>query len=191
MKLKNPIVWSAIGASLGFLAAIGGQDSRIIDGVTGALIQVVIWYVVSWIVIRILEQNPIKKSGDKPNLDATQSNRMSLKLLFVIFYTIPLLGSLSSAWEDAGAPYGLPLNLNFFDQLSNFSSIVFSPAGFINLFIATLLTPVILTSAVYFYRKFNSKPKFQNRKPLLILLAIISTISIWFGVSLGLAILLG
>jgi len=190
VKLKNPIVWSGIGAFLGFLVAIGGQDSRIIDGLTGAFIQAVIWYVVSWIVIRILENNPKKNSSNEPKEDTTQSNRMSLKLLFLIFYTIPLVGGLSSAWKDADAPYGLPVN--FFDQLSNFSNIVFSPAGFINIFIATSLTSAMLiTSAVYFYRKFNSKPKFQNRKLLLILLVVISTIFIWFGVSIGLAILFG
>ena len=190
MKIRNPIVWSAIGASLGFLAAIGGQDSRIIDGLTGAFIQAVIWYVVSWIVIRILEQNPIKKSGDKPNKDITQPNRMSLKLLFVIFYTIPLLGNISSAWKSAGTPYGLPVN--FGDQLSNFSDTVFSPSGIIDIFIATSLTSALLiTSAIYLYRKFASKPKYQNRKIVLTVSIVLLTIIIWFGVSIGLAILFG
>lgn len=188
MKLKNPIVWSVIGASLGFLAAIGGQDSRIIDGLTGALIQGVIWYFVSWIVIKILEKYPIKSSEKIPTKESISSHNISLRLWFLIFYLLPTLGYLSSSWNSASTSYGLPMSS--LEKLSNFSNSIFSLAGFIDIFIfPSLASAITITSAIYFYRRSVTKLKNNKFKPALFALFTLATILIWIALSLLVAVL--
>jgi hypothetical protein len=88
MKLSNPITWAVVGAFIGFFAAIGGEDSRIIDGIAGALIQSVIWFGLSWVIIRILKNYPIKSSEKDVNIAVIKSNKFSLKTWFLILFSI-------------------------------------------------------------------------------------------------------
>ena len=190
MKLSNPIVWAAVGGFFGFFAAIGGQNefSPILDGITGALIQSVIWFVISWVVIRVLKKYPLKISKSEPQVIREKSKKFSLRIWFLIAFSVPTIGALVSEWSNAGLTYGMPID--FFDQLSNLSSIVFSPAGFINIFIfPSLASALTITSSIYFYRKSYAKLKNQNNKYFLVASYIAATIIVWILLSVLLAMI--
>ena len=190
MKLSNPIVWASIGGFFGFFAAIGGQNefSPILDGITGALIQSVIWFVISWSIIRVLKKYPVKISKNEPQVVKEKSNKFSLRIWFLIAFSVPTIGALVSEWSNAGLTYGIPID--FFDQLSNLSSIVFSPAGFIDIFIfPSLASALTITSSIYFYRKSYAKLKSQNNKYFLVASYIAATIILWILLSVLLAML--
>jgi len=190
MKLSNPIVWAIIGGFFGFFAAIGGQNefSPILDGITGALIQSVIWFAISWAVIRILKKYPVKISKMNHKLLKKKSNKFTLRIWFVIAFSAPTIGALISEWSNAALTYGIPID--FFDQLSNLSRIVFSPAGFIDIFIfPSLASALTITSSIYFYRKSYAKLKNQNKKYYLMASYITATIIFWIVLSVLLAML--
>ena len=190
MKLSNPIVWASIGGFFGFFAAIGGQNefSPILDGITGALIQSVIWFIISWAIIRVLKKYPVKISKNEPQVIKEKSNKFSLRIWFLIAFSVPTIGALVSEWSNAGLTYGIPID--FFDQLSNLSSIVFSPAGFIDIFIfPSLASALTITSSIYFYRKSYAKLKNQNNKYFLVASYIAATIILWILLSVLLAML--
>ena len=190
MKLSNPIVWASIGGFFGFFAAIGGQNefSPILDGITGALVQSVIWFIISWAIIRVLKKYPVKISKNEPQVVKEKSNKFSLRIWFLIVFSVPTIGALVSEWSNAGLTYGIPID--FFDQLSNLSSIVFSPAGFIDIFIfPSLASALTITSSIYFYRKSYAKLKNQNNKYFLVVSYIAATIILWILLSLLLAML--
>jgi len=190
MKLSNPIVWAGIGGFFGFFAAIGGQNefSPILDGITGALIQSVIWFIISWAIIRVLKKYPVKISKNEPQVIKEKSNKFSLRIWFLIVFSVPTIGVLVSEWSNAGLTYGIPID--FFDQLSNLSSIVFSPAGFIDIFIfPSLASALTITSSIYFYRKSYAKLKNQNNKYFLVASYIAATIILWILLSVLLAML--
>jgi len=190
VKLSNPIVWASIGGFFGFFAAIGGQNefSPILDGITGALIQSVIWFIISWAIIRVLKKYPVKISKNEPQVIKEKSNKFSLRIWFLIAFSVPTIGALVSEWSNAGLTYGIPID--FFDQLSNLSSIVFSPAGFIDIFIfPSLASALTITSSIYFYRKSYAKLKNQNNKYFLVASYIAATIILWILLSVLLAML--
>ena len=190
MKLSNPIVWASIGGFFGFFAAIGGQNefSPIIDGITGALIQSVIWFVISWAIIRVLKKYPVKISKREPQVIGEKSKKFSLRIWFLIAFSVPTIGALVSEWSNAGLTYGMPID--FFDQLSNLSSIVFSPAGFIDIFIfPSLASALTITSSIYFYRKSYAKLKNSNKKYFLVAIYISATIILWILLSVLLAVI--
>ena len=190
MKLSNPIVWASIGGFFGFFAAIGGQNefSPILDGITGALVQSLIWFIISWAIIRVLKKYPVKISKNEPQVVKEKSNKFSLRIWFLIVFSVPTIGALVSEWSNAGLTYGIPID--FFDQLSNLSSIVFSPAGFIDIFIfPSLASALTITSSIYFYRKSYAKLKNQNNKYFLVVSYIAATIILWILLSLLLAML--
>jgi len=186
MKLSNPIVWAIIGGFFGFFAAIGGQNefSPILDGITGALIQSVIWFAISWAVIRILKKYPVKISKMNHKLLKKKSNKFTLRIWFVIAFSAPTIGALISEWSNAALTYGIPID--FFDQLSN----LFSPAVFIDIFIfPSLASALTITSSIYFYRKSYAKLKNQNKKYYLMASYITATIIFWIVLSVLLAML--
>jgi len=190
MRFSNPFVWATIGAGFGFFAAIGGQDSRIIDGFFGALLQSVIWFTISWVIIRILKMHPIKSSKVKVEVVAGAKKKLSLRKWFLITYSIPTIGALVSLWSDAGLTYGL--QITFFDQLSNFSTLVFSLAGLIDVFIfPSLASAITITSSIYFYRKSSLKLKNNKNRIYLVSFYVLITIIIWIILSLLLAALVG
>ena len=185
MKLSNPITWAVIGAFIGFFAAIGGEDSRIIDGIAGALIQSVIWFGLSWVIIRILKNYPLKKSKQDTNITMIKSKKFSLKIWFLIVFSIPTVGAFVSEWESAGYA---GLSITFFEQLSILSSRVFSLPGIIDIFIfPSLASAITVTSAIFFYRKTSAKLKKQNSKFILVSLYVFATIIVWILLSVLLA----
>jgi hypothetical protein len=188
MKLSNPIVWATIGGFLGFFAAIGGQNenSPILDGITGAVIQSLLWYLVSWIIIKILKNYPVKKPKSQSKVIVEKSNKWPLRLWFLIAYSVPVIGALVSAWSDAGLIYGI----DFFGKLSNLSNTVFSLAGFIDIFIfPSLASAITVTSAIYFYRKSYLKLKNKKNKQYLVFVYIVATFILWVLLSALLAML--
>lgn len=190
MRFSNPFLWASIGAGFGFFAAIGGQDSRIIDGFFGALLQSVIWFTISWVIIRILKTHPIKRSKVKVEVIANANKKLSLRNWFLINYSILVVGALVSGWSDAGLTYGL--QITFFDQLSNFSTLIFSLAGLIDIFIFPALAAAItITSAIYFYRKSSLKLKNNKNRIYLVSFYVSITIIVWIILSLLLAALVG
>jgi hypothetical protein len=190
MSFSNPFLWASIGAGFGFFAAIGGQDSRIIDGVFGALLQSVIWFAVSWVIIRILKMYPLKRSKVKVEVVAGANKKLSLRKWFLITYSIPTIGALVSLWSDAGLTYGL--QITFFDQLSNFSSLVFSLAGLIDVFIfPSLASAITITSSIYSYRKSSLKLKNNKNRIYVVTFYVLITIIVWIVLSLHLATLVG
>jgi hypothetical protein len=188
MKLSNPITWAVVGAFIGFFVAIGGEDSRIIDGIAGALIQSVIWFGLSWVIIRILKNYPIKSSEKDVNIAVIKSKKFSLKTWFLILFSIPTIGAFVSEWESAGYA---GLSITFFEQLSNLSTRVFSLAGLIDIFIfPSLASAITVTSAIFFYRKTSAKLKKQNSKFILVSLYVFATIIVWILLSMLLAVLI-
>jgi hypothetical protein len=135
MKLSNPIVWAIIGAFIGFFAAIGGQNefSPVLDGVTGALIQSVLWFVISWVVIRVFKKYPVKISKIEPQVIGENTKKFSLRIWFLVAFLIPTAGALVSQWNYAGLTYGI--KISFFDHLINLSNIFFSQSWFFDIFI--------------------------------------------------------
>ena len=190
MKFSNPFLWASIGAGFGFFAAIGGQDSRIIDGVFGALLQSVIWFTISWVIIRILKMHPIKSRKVKVEVVTSTNKKLSLRIWFLIAYSIPMVGALVSYWSYAGLTYGL--QTTFFDQLSNLSTLVFSLAGLIDVFIfPSLASAITITSSIYFYRKSSLKLKNNKNRIYLVAFYVSITIVVWIILSLSLAALVG
>lgn len=190
MRFSNPFVWASIGAGIGFFAAIGGQDSRIIDGFFGALLQSFIWFTISWVIIRILKMHPMKSSKVKVEVVTGANKKLSLRKWFLITYSIPTIGALVSLWSDAGLTYGL--QITFFDQLSNFSTLVFSPTGLIGVFIfPSLASAITITSSIYFYRKSSLKLKNNKNRIYLVSFYVLITIIVWIILSLLLAALVG
>ena len=191
MKLSNPIVWAIIGAFFGFFAAIGGQNefSPVLDGITGALIQSVIWFVISWAIIRVLKKYPVKISKNEPQVVSGKSKKFSLRVWFLITFSVPTIGALVSIWNNAGSTYWRPIG--FFDQLINLSTIVFSPAGFVNVFIfPSLASAITITSSIFFYRKSYAKLKSRDKKYFLVAFYIIVTFILWVLLSFLLAMLI-
>jgi hypothetical protein len=185
MKLSNPITWAVVGAFIGFFAAIGGKDSRIIDGIAGALIQSVIWFGLSWVIIRILKNYPIKSSIKDINTAVIKSKKFSLRTWFLIMFSIPTVGAFVSEWESAGYA---GLSITFFEQLSNLSSRVFSLPGVIDIFIfPSLASAITVTSAIFFYRKTSAKLKKPNSRFVLVTFYVLVTIIIWILLSVLLA----
>jgi hypothetical protein len=187
MKLSNPITWAVVGAFIGFFAAIGGKDSRILDGLAGALIQSVIWFGLSWVIIRILKNNPIKSSEQDVKIAVIKSRKISLRTWFLIAFSIPTVGAFVSEWESAGYA---GFSITFFEQLSNLSSRVFSLPGIIDIFIfPSLASAITVTSAIFFYRKTSAKLKKPNSRFILVTLYVLVTIIIWILLSILLAML--
>lgn len=190
MRFSNPFLWAIIGAGFGFFAAIGGQDSRILDGVFGALLQSVVWFAISWVIIRIRKMLPIKRSKVKVEAVAGANKKLPLRIWFLITYSIPLVGALVTLWSDAGLNYGL--QITFFDQLSNFSTLVFSLAGLIDVFIfPSIASAITITSSIYFYRKSLLKLKNNKNRIYLVAFYVLITIIVWITLSLLLAALVG
>jgi hypothetical protein len=116
--------------------------------------------------------------------------KLSLRKWFLISYSIPAAGSLVSGWSDAGLTYGM--QITFIEQLSNFSSLVFSPAGLIDVFIfPSLASAITITSSIYFYRKSSSKIMKDKNRIFLVAFYIFTTLIIWIFLSLLLAALVG
>ena len=189
MKLSNPIVWAIIGAFFGFFAAIGGQNefSPVLDGITGALIQSVIWFVISWAIIRVLKKYPVKISKSEPQGIREKSNKFSLRIWFLIAFSIPTIGAFVSEWESAAYA---GISITFFEQLSNLSTRVFSLPGLIDIFIfPSLASAITVTSAIFFYRKTSAKLKKRNSRFILVSLYVLATIIVWILLSVLLAML--
>jgi hypothetical protein len=190
MKLSDPIIWAIIGAFFGFFAAIGGQNeySPILDGIIGALIQSTLWFSVSWVIIKILKNYPIKKHESQSKVIGEKSNKWPLRLWFLIAYSAPTIGALVSEWSNAGSSYGIPID--FIGRLSNLSNAVFSLAGFIDIFIfPSLASAMTVTSAIFFYRKSYSKLKNKKNKHYLVGVYVVATIILWVLLSVLLAML--
>ena len=49
---SSPLFWGLIGSLIGLIAALGGEDSRFVDGLFGAFIQFLIWYGISRLVLK-------------------------------------------------------------------------------------------------------------------------------------------
>ena len=185
MKLTNPITWAIVGAFIGFFAAIGGEDNSILDGVAGTLIQSVIWFGLSWVIIRILRNNPIKSSEKDTNIAVIESKKFSLKTWFLILFSVPTVGAFVSEWESAGYA---GISITFFEQLSNLSTRVFTLPGLIDIFIfPSLASAITVTSAIYFYRKTSAKLKKRNSRFILVSLYVFATIIVWILLSVLLA----
>jgi hypothetical protein len=189
MKLSNPIVWAIIGAFFGFFAAIGGQNefSPVLDGITGALIQSIIWFVISWAIIRVLKKYPVKISKSESQGIGEKSNKFSLRIWFLIVFSIPTVGAFVSEWKSASY---VGFSITFFEQLSNLSTRVFSLPGLIDIFIfPSLASAITVTSAIFFYRKTSAKLKKQNSRFILVSLFVLATIIAWILLSVLLAML--
>lgn len=187
MKLSNPITWAVVGAFFGFFAAIGGQNefSPVLDGITGALIQSIIWFGLSWVIIRILKNYPIKSSKRDTNIPVIKSKKLSLRIWFLIMFSIPTVSAFVSEWKSAAY---VGFSITFFEQLSNLSTRVFSLPGLIDIFIfPSLASAITVTSAIFFYRKTSAKLKKSNSRFILVSLYVLATIIVWILLSVLLA----
>jgi len=184
MKRSQPLTWGIIGAFVGFFAALAGQDSRVLDGLVGAVVQSIIWFSVAWLVIRIKKRKPSKVVEQEiaQNEIEAKSSGVKLKIIFLSVYLFLTVGSLGVYWQDeASNPY---LQLSLADKLYNLSTYVLSLAGFIDTFIFPALAGAItITSAFFFYRKSVVKLKNMKNKFALIALVCVSTLLVWFLLS--------
>lgn len=188
---SNPFFWGLIGAIVGLIAALGGEDNRFADGIFGALIQFLLWYGISWLIIRRREKLRKRESSDSESSSLSQtkksastSNRMPLVVWFLIAYSIPLVGGIVGRFNTAQS----------WSQISGESqiSIVFDEvmtlAGIIDTFVfPSLASAITITTSIFYYRKTALKLKQNSKKPLLVSLFVLTTLAIWVLLSFTLA----
>lgn len=114
--------------------------------------------------------------------------KMPLWIWFVICYSLPLIGGLSSRYDVAANEAQIFGSSVVEVMLSD----IFTLVGIIDTFIFPALgSAITITIAIYFYRLTVVKLQRNSYKPLLILLFVASTIFVWIGLSIGLGLLLG
>lgn len=177
---------------VGLLAALGGEDNRFADGFFGALIQFVLWHGFSWVIIRKREK--LKKreglDSESPSLSQTNnsastlSHRMPLIFWFLITYSIPLVGGIVGRFNTAQS----------WSQISGKSQIsivfneVLTPTGIIDTFVfPSLASAITITTSIFFYRKIVQNLKQNSKKPLLLSVFVLTTVTIWILLSFTLA----
>jgi len=188
---SNPIFWGLIGALIGLISALGGEDNRFVDGFFGALIQFLLWCGVAWVVLKYRKKLKDKHTfSDKPSpsnqpLVAKSSTRkMPLIIWFLIAYLAPVVGGIFGRFKTAKS----------WSQISGKSQIsivfneVMSPAGVIDTFIfPSLASAITITSSIFFYRKTVVKLKQNSRKPFLVGTYVLATALVWVLLSFALA----
>jgi hypothetical protein len=189
---SKPLFWGFIGAFVGLLAALGGEDNRLMDGIFGALVQFLLWFGISALILKKKDKrkaDPESKSQLTENSTSEKvvnsDRKLALWIWFLISYAVPLAGGISGRFREAQS----------WSQISGESqvSIVFKEvntlAGLIDTFIfPSLASAITITASIYFYRRVVVKLKRQELKPLMVGLFFISTVVIWVLLSFALAI---
>lgn len=188
---SNPIFWGLIGALIGLITALGGEDNRFVDGFFGALIQFLLWYGIAWAVLKYRKRLKDKRtSSDEPSpsvqplVAKSATRKVPLMVWFLIAYLAPVVGGISGRFKTAKS----------WSQISGESQIsivlkeVMSPAGVIDTFIfPSLASAITITSSIFFYRKTVGKLKQNSRKPLLVGTYVLATAIVWVLLSFALA----
>ena len=186
---SKPIFWGLIGAFIGLISALGGEDNRFVDGFFGALIQFLLWYGVAWAVLKYQKKLTDKHtSSDKPSnqplVAKSATRKVPLIIWFLIAYSAPVVGGIAGRFKTAKS----------WSQISGESQIsivfneVMSPAGVIDSFIfPSLASAITITSSIFFYRGTAVKLKHNSRKPFLVGTYVLATAVVWVLLSFALA----
>ena len=110
MSKSNPKFWALIGLFVGATLASGGADQSNRDILVGGLMQAVLWYVISYLIIRLKGKKIIKNSGEKRKIQIFSMLDQPIAKDWILYFwivtvivTIPVtLGS-----EGAGGVSGL------------------------------------------------------------------------------------
>jgi len=188
---SKPLFWGCIGAFVGLLAALGGEDNRLMDGIFGALVQFLLWFGISALILKKKEK---RKADSESKSQLTENStsqkvvnsdrKLALWIWFLISYAVPLAGGISGRFREAQS----------WSQISGESQVsivlkeVTTLAGLIDTFIfPSLASAITITASIYFYRRVVVKLKRQELKPLMVGLFVISTVVVWVLLSFALA----
>jgi hypothetical protein len=188
---SKPLFWACIGALVGFLAALGGEDNRLMDGIFGAFVQFLLWFGVSSL---ILKNKGKRKAVSELKTQLTENSisenvvgsdrKIALWIWFLISYAAPVVGGISGRFRQAQS----------WSQISGESQVsivlkeVTTLAGLIDTFIfPSLASAITITASIYFYRRVVVKLKRRELKPLMVGLFVISTVVVWVLLSFALA----
>jgi hypothetical protein len=188
---SKPTFWGLIGAFIGLISALGGEDNRFVDGFFGASIQFLLWCGVAWVVLKYRKKSKDKHTpSDKPSpsnqplVAKSTTRKIPLIVWFLIAYSAPVVGGIWGRFKTAKS----------WSQISGESQIsivfneVMSPAGVIDTFIfPSLASAITITSSIYFYRKTAGKLKLNSRKPFLVGTYVLATALVWVLLSFALA----
>jgi hypothetical protein len=115
--------------------------------------------------------------------------QLSIKLWFVIFYSLNLAGSLSNAWENTSRSWDPSFTV--VNHLASLIGEIFSIAGFIDILLfPALAASIAMTFSVFSYRHFKAKLKTKNGKYFLVSIIVVGLILSWILISILLALLL-
>jgi len=99
MNTSNPKFWAVFGFVVGFLFALGGADVRVIDGLTGGLLQMAIWFGISTLFIKG------RKAKTETQVNETQKLSMVRKIVGGFFFFGGVLLLIGASWGADGAAF--------------------------------------------------------------------------------------
>jgi|LakMenEpi03Aug12_release.lakeMendotaPanAssembly.Ray.scaffolds.fasta_scaffold408728_2 hypothetical protein len=105
MNTRNPKFWAVVGFTVGALMAAGGGLSSPADSLLGGLIQTVVWFIISSIVIRAKKFDPVAS----PDLDEGQNLALWKKIIGGFFFLGGIFMIFAYAFQADGASLGAAL----------------------------------------------------------------------------------
>ncbi len=189
---SKPLFWGCIGAFVGLLAALGGEDTRLIDGIFGAFLQFLVWFGISTLILKKKMKRKVDSQSETQSTEnllseaAVNSDRkLALHVWFLISYAVPLVGGIFGRFREAQ----FWSQNSWKSQVSTVLKEIATPAGLIDTFIfPSLASALTITASIYFYRKVVLKLRREQMKPVLVGIFLASTIVVWMLLSFALAI---